>query len=208
MNKALLLLSGGVDSVVLGRFSQLQEHDIHAVCVNYGQPAYLAEQIAARHYARRYGWSLEALRVELKGSKNMGASHGASVIPARNAVLLSMAANIAAVRGISSILIGATAEDYNDYLDCRRDWIESIGSPLLEASGAAVRAPFVTWSRADIVQWAHSNDMCLDMTWSCYAPVDKTGMRMPTYSPCGECASCLQEGSHAAAAVTRPYLKK
>lgn len=187
----LVLLSGGLDSVVLcaqeiesGRFAA-------AVHFIYEHPSQSHERRAVAAFSLHYWRNGKALRIvevnlplhatELAAGEGV---KGTRVVPCRNLAFVAVGCNIAAGMGLSRVVYGATLEDADGYIDCRPAYVKA-ASALCQPFGVTVEAPLARMSRAEIRQHGASIGAPLDVAWSCYQP-SETGVA------CGSCNSCLQ----------------
>ena len=194
------LLSGGVDSTAMV-LRGYQEEKIVTVCVDYGQRSAPMEISAAFAVARKLDIPCDI--VEIRGLE-LGAMNGDSeesrrVVPARNAILLAVATNIAEKDAIwdpwgedgklvssNRVWIGATRTDATDYPDTRKHFILSAQRFFLSGYGITVEAPLLMHdesSRSDRLKLCESYGLT---PWSCYAPLSSG-------APCGACFSCQQD---------------
>jgi 7-cyano-7-deazaguanine synthase len=208
--KAVILLSGGLDSYTAAAIVARQGFDLYALSVRYGQ-RHARELEAARNIARSLG-AVRHLEVEVDLAAIGGSALTAAVpvpkdrqelsspptddipntyVPARNTVFLSLALGWAEVLGARDIVIGANAIDYSGYPDCRPAFLsafERLAAVATKAGveGAAfhVHAPLLTLSKADIIRRGVELSLDYGLTHSCYDPA-------PNGSPCGHCDSCL-----------------
>lgn len=205
--RAIILLSGGLDSYTAGAMAKADLFDLYALTVDYGQ-RHARELQAARAVARRLGVSRHLeLAVDLRaigGSSltsdvavprdrdvNAVAEIPSTYVPARNTVLLSLALAWAEVLDARDIVIGVNALDYSGYPDCRPEFIrafEALASVATRVGvlGARFRihTPLISLSKADIIRRGLSLDLDYSLTHSCYDPG-------PSGAPCGRCDSCL-----------------
>lgn len=214
--KAVILLSGGLDSCTAGAWAKAEGHALHAVSFDYGQ-RHRRELAAARRVGKALGVaSHRVLKVPLgalggsaltdraiavpdapaKGT--IGQRIPATYVPARNTVFLGLALAVAEVEGAQAIVIGANALDYSGYPDCRPAFLEAFErmANLATKAGAEGRtvkvlAPLLHLTKRDIVLLAHRLEAPLHLTWSCY----RGGAR-----PCGACESCVLRAEGFAAA--------
>lgn len=181
----ILLFSGGQDSTLLAlRYAYQIRILLH---VRYDHPAAQQEGRACRdiyNYIRENrseAVEYVALSVPISAAAmRIGPRiEGPRYVPCRNAVMLSIAANIAHTRGIHTIMYGANRDDYADYDDCRGDYMDV----LSELLGIRIYAPLLETSKREIVEdlSGYSNGVT-DLVWSCYEPIG--GAR------CGACNSC------------------
>lgn len=191
----VVLLSGGLDSTVCAHLAMRNGRLHSVVSVYYGQANAQDEQHAAGEWARKHGVAREVVTLTLPGAKAMHTGEGAPgprVVPGRNLILLAHAIGYAATMGATEVWIGANADDYADYPDCRGDFFGGVGRAA-EAYGVAVRAPLATYTKAGVVALAHDLGVDVGATWSCYQTT-RTGR------PCGTCAACVLRARAIAAA--------
>jgi 7-cyano-7-deazaguanine synthase len=203
--KAVVLLSGGLDSYTAGAIAREQGFDVYALTVKYGQ-RHAHEILAARKVAEALGVKAHReLAVDL-GSVGGSALVGdgevpksgpdpniipVTYVPARNTVMLSLALAWAEVLGASDIFIGVNALDYSGYPDCRPEYIEAFERLASLATKAGVngarfhiRAPLIALGKADIIRLGLRLGLDYGITHSCYDP----GLHG---APCGQCDSCV-----------------
>lgn len=171
----LVLLSGGLDSALCYAHAGA---DALALFVDYSQPVAEQEREAARRVAsgrRLYEVTVNGLSL---GDMD-GSNAGPQVVAARNAILLSLACNVAVEVGADEIVIGCNADDFRDYEDCRSQYLDALRDAF-RPFGVRVSAPLLTLSKREIAKRA--SDLGISSTWSCYTPGD---------GPCGYCASCV-----------------
>ena len=204
--KAVLLLSGGLDSYTAGALMQEQGYTLYALSVLYGQRHGL-EIEAARAVAARLGVERHIeLAVDLRRFGGSSLTSDAPVpvdraivpdeipstyVPARNTVMLSLALAWAETLGASDIVIGVNALDYSGYPDCRPEYIAAFETMSrlatkagVEGSPLSIHGPLQHWSKARIIQEGVRLGLDYGLTHSCYDP-DTTGRA------CGRCDSCL-----------------
>lgn len=218
---AIILLSGGLDSMVAAAIARERGFVLHALSIDYGQ-RHRCELQAARQIADRLGaerHSIVALDLAAFGGSALtsaiavpkeGLAPGIPVtyVPARNLVFLSLTVACAEAAGAQDIFIGVNALDYSGYPDCRPEFIASFAETARLATKAGVEgrpfrihAPLQYLSKADIAR--ECDRLCLDpaWSWSCYDPTDD-GLA------CGRCDSCrLRKKGFAEAGLTdsTPY---
>lgn len=202
MTKAVVLLSGGLDSATVLYHAQAKNFETHCLIFDYGQ-RHRKEILAAKKIAKLSGSSFELVQIGLpwKGSalldqainvpkhrrlneKNIPVTY----VPARNIIFLSFAASYAEAIHAKHIFIGANAVDYSGYPDCRPRFIKSFQDMLAQGLKTGVQGkiikvqtPLIHLSKAQIIRKALKLGVPLDLTWSCYQ-----GLR----HPCGVCDSC------------------
>lgn len=190
----LVLLSGGLDSSVL--LAHIGGH-VEAVSFDYGQ-RHRRELDSARRLARHYESPHHVIDLSGLGSHLSSALTGhsdvpdgtydaktmsATVVPNRNAILLGVAAGVAASRGLGQVAVAVHAGDHAIYPDCRPEFIDAINHATVLSCGVEVVAPFVTWTKRQIVERGRELGVPFDLTWSCYQGGD---------APCERCGTCLE----------------
>ena len=203
--RAVVLLSGGLDSATAAAMAKAEGWAIDALTVRYGQ-VHAVEIDAARRVARALGVDRHVeLDIDLgafggsalvgegavpKGRDLESAGIPSTYVPARNTVFLSLALAFAETRGADRIAIGVNAVDYSGYPDCRPDYLEAFErmARLATRAGAEGRdiriyAPLATMSKAQIIRAGTSLGVDYGLTHSCYDP-------LPGGRPCGACDSC------------------
>jgi 7-cyano-7-deazaguanine synthase len=203
--KAVLLLSGGLDSYTAGAIARAHGYDLSALTIRYGQ-VHAAEIDAARRVAKALGvvrhLELDVPLSKFGGSALVGegeipknrALDGSDIpityVPARNTVFLSLAMAWAEALGAETIVIGVNALDYSGYPDCRPEFLRAFEHLASVATKAGVEghplrilAPLLELSKAEIIRRGLSLDVDYGLTLSCYDPT-------PHGRPCGRCDSC------------------
>jgi 7-cyano-7-deazaguanine synthase len=221
--RAVVLLSGGLDSLTAAAIAKADGYELYALSVRYGQ-IHAREIDAARAAARALGVVKHVeIAVDLAafgGSALVG--DGAipkdrpldndqtippTYVPARNTVFLSLALAWAEVVGATGIVIGVNALDYSGYPDCRPEYLHSFERVATLATKAGVEgrplkilAPLVHLSKAEIIKRGLALGLDYGLTHSCYDP-------LPSGAPCGRCDSCrLRAKGFAEAGVADPGL--
>lgn len=204
---AVVLLSGGLDSATALACAKRDGFDVLALSVVYGQrharELQSARAVAKALQAREHkvveaplaafgGSALTDRRVRVpraRSLKQIGRGIPVTYVPARNTVLLALAAAYAEARGARAIYIGANAIDYSGYPDCRPEFLRAFERALargtkagLEGRAIRIRAPLVRKSKAQIVRLALRLKVPVELTWSCY---------LGGALACGTCDSCL-----------------
>ncbi len=202
MNKAVVLLSGGLDSATTLYFAQAKGIRCHCLVFDYGQ-RHRREIKSAVALAKRAKCAYSIVKINLpwKGSalldkaiilpRNKPLNRKgipATYVPARNIIFLSFAASCAEAIGAVDVFIGANVVDYSGYPDCRPGFIKSFQAMLalglksgVEKKPLCLQTPLIRKTKAQIVKMALNLKVPLELTWSCY----KGGAR-----PCGVCDSC------------------
>ena len=200
---AVVLLSGGLDSMVTAGLAREAGFALHALTIDYGQrhrrELAAAEAIAAhldvaRHVVlpldlRQFGGS--ALTADIDVPKTgVGTDIPITYVPARNLIFLSLTVGFAEASGASDIFIGVNALDYSGYPDCRPEFIASFAETArlatkagVEGSPFAVHAPLQHMGKAEIAAEAARLGLDPAWSWSCYDPA-------PDGRACGLCDSC------------------
>jgi 7-cyano-7-deazaguanine synthase len=218
--RAVLLLSGGLDSYTAGAIAKSEGYDLFALTVRYGQvharEIESARQAAAALGAKRH-LELDVPLSQIGGSALVGdgavpkdraldeAGIPSTYVPARNTVFLSLAMAWAEVTGAEAIVIGVNALDYSGYPDCRPEYLAAFERVAALATKAGVEgrplrilAPLLQLSKAEIIRRGLALGLDYGLTLSCYDP-DRDGR------PCGRCDSCrLREKGFADAGVADP----
>lgn len=174
-----VLLSGGVDSLLCAELANRDGVLAGCVFVDYGHPSQIGEGWKAFSYAGSRGIPLLAPHVRDLDLGAMQTGKGACVVPARNAILLSVAANAARRLGAQTLTIGANAADQRDYPDCRPAFFAAMSQAL----GMQIRTPLLEQSKAEIIEAARRCGLERSDCWSCYAG---------GCHECGSCASCVE----------------
>jgi len=223
-SKAVLLLSGGLDSYTAGGIARRDGYELYALTVRYGQ-VHAAEVAAARDVARslqvRRHVELDVNLAAFGGSALVGdgeipkdreldaADIPVTYVPARNTIFLSLALGWAEVVGAEAILIGVNALDYSGYPDCRPEYLEAFERVAALATKAGVEggrmqilAPLLHLSKAQIIREGIALGLDYGLTHSCYDP-DPSGV------PCGRCDSCrLRARGFMEAGIEDPALRR
>ena len=223
--KAVVLLSGGLDSYTAAAIAAREGYVLHALTVRYGQ-VHAREVDAARRVARALGAAahreLEVNLAALGGSSLLGdgavprdrdlddpVAIPSTYVPARNTVFLSIALAWAEVIGATALVIGVNALDYSGYPDCRPEYLAAFERMASLATRAGVEgrplhvhAPLLHLSKAEIIREGLALGLDYALTHSCYDP-------LPDGAPCGRCDSCrLREKGFREAGVADPLLAK
>jgi 7-cyano-7-deazaguanine synthase len=200
---AIVLLSGGLDSMVAAARAREQGFRVLALTIDYNQ-RHRVEIEAARRIAVEFGaerhivlpldlraFGGSALTSELAVPKT-GVEEGIPVtyVPARNTIFLSLALGWAEAAGARSMFIGVNALDYSGYPDCRPEFISQFERLAnlatkagVEGDGFTIHAPLLHLSKAQIVQESVRLGLDTGLSWSCYDPA-------PGGRHCGLCDSC------------------
>jgi 7-cyano-7-deazaguanine synthase len=218
---AIVLLSGGLDSMVAAGLAREAGFRVFALTIDYNQRHRIELQAAARVAAMvgaerhivlpldlsRFGGS--ALTDDSIAVPKSGVEPGIPVtyVPARNTIFLSVALGWAEAVGARDLFIGINALDYSGYPDCRPAFVSAFEAMArqatkagVEGEGFTVHAPLVSMTKADIAREAVRLGLDAGQSWSCYDPaVDGR--------PCGRCDSCvLRAKGFAEAGLTDPLV--
>ncbi|HEX6661153.1 MAG TPA: 7-cyano-7-deazaguanine synthase QueC [Sphingomicrobium sp.] len=202
MKTAVVLLSGGLDSMVCAALARESGFEVIALTVDYGQrhrieldsARRIAATLADRHVVlpldlRVFGGS--ALTSDMAVPKG-GVGEGIPVtyVPARNTIFLSLALGLAEASGASDIFIGVNALDYSGYPDCRPDFVaefERLANLAtkagIEGDRFTIHAPLLHLAKADIAREAQRLGIDAGLSHSCYDP-------LPDGTHCGQCDAC------------------
>lgn len=187
--KAVVLLSGGIDSTVVLYSALDQGYNVTALSFDYGQRhAYeleCAARIAAHRNVPHIVQSLALSHVKSPLLDREATKKGNMYVPARNTLFLSYALALCESIAAPHIFIGANADDFSGYPDCRPDYIRAfqrVANLAGVQQGYEIRAPLINLNKQEIVLKGHALGVDFDMTSSCYAPVDGVA--------CGICDAC------------------
>jgi 7-cyano-7-deazaguanine synthase len=208
VRRAVVLLSGGMDSATTTAVARDEGFEICALSFRYGQ-RHAPELDAARRVAEHLGVRRHVvLDIDLRafgGSaltsdvavpkdtplEEIGTIIPATYVPARNTIFLSFALGWAETLGASDIFIGANALDYSGYPDCRPEYIEAFERMANLATRAGVEGqrlrihtPLIQLSKAEIIHLGRRLGVDFAITWSCYDP-------SPDGKACGRCDACI-----------------
>lgn len=205
--KAVVLLSGGLDSTTVLAIAHAEGYELHALSFDYGQ-RHQREIDAANAVAHHYGVTLhKTITIDLRAfggsalTADIAVPHTRNLeemahdipityVPARNTIFLSFALAYAEVGGANDIFLGINAIDYSGYPDCRPEYLEAyermanLATRASTQDGRVLRlhAPLVRMSKADIVRKGTELGVPYELTWSCYEGDERA---------CGTCDSCL-----------------
>jgi len=220
--KAVILLSGGLDSSTVLAIAIAQGYECHTMSFDYGQ-RHKAELNAAQNLAKSLGakthrvMSMDmraiggsALTDESIDVPVSGVEEGEipiTYVPARNTVFLSYALGLAEVLGADNVFIGVNAVDYSGYPDCRPEYIaafETMGNLATKAGVEGhkmhIQTPLIDLTKSEIIQQGIKNGVDYSLTVSCYQ-ADDLGRA------CGECDSCrLRKQGFSDAGVSDPTI--
>ena len=202
MKTAIVLLSGGLDSMVCAGLARESGFSVVALTVDYGQrhrveldaATAIAARLADRHIVlpldlRAFGGS--ALTSDIDVPKDgVGKGIPVTYVPARNTIFLSLALGLAEASGARDIFIGVNALDYSGYPDCRPEFIDEFQKLAnlatkagVEGEGFKIHAPLLDMTKAGIAREAQRLGLDVSLSHSCYDP-------LPDGTHCGKCDAC------------------
>ena len=204
MTRAVVLLSGGLDSTTTLAVARRDGFEPHAMTFRYGQrheievdaarrvarAAHVGEHVVVDIDLRTFGGS--ALTSDIPVPRGRGSTHGIPVtyVPARNTIFLSFALAWAEVLDVRDIFIGVNAVDYSGYPDCRPEYIAAYERMAnlatragVEGKATKIRTPLIDLTKAQIITLGMSLGVDYSLTSSCYEPTVH-GVA------CGQCDSC------------------
>ena len=200
MKKAIILLSGGLDSATTLYFAKHKGFDCSCLIFDYAQ-RHKREIKSAKKIAQKTGCPYTVIRIDLpwKGSalldKNVAVPNKrtskipSTYVPARNIIFLSFAFSFAESKGASVIFIGAHAQDYSGYPDCRPEFFKAFEKVIrvgtkagVEGKSIKIETPLINKNKAEIIKLGAKLRVPFELTWSCYRGGSV---------PCGECDSCF-----------------
>ncbi|MDA0830426.1 MAG: 7-cyano-7-deazaguanine synthase QueC [Burkholderiales bacterium] len=201
--KAVILVSGGLDSATTIAYAQSKHFLCHALSIDYGQ-RHISELNFARGLCGHFNVAEhKVIKVDLAAlggsaltdtSQQIPTEKSAGIpstyVPARNTIMLSIALGWAEVLGAQDVFIGANAVDYSGYPDCRPEYIDAYERVAnlatkagVEGSGFRIHAPLIDLKKADIIKVGYKLGVDFSQTISCY-------QASPSGAACGICDSC------------------
>jgi len=208
-SKAVVLLSGGLDSATVLAIAKAEGYDIYALSFAYGQrhawelecARVVASSMGAKEHRtvmidlRAFGGSALTAEIDVpkgRAPEQMSGEIPITYVPARNTIFLSFALAWAEVIGCSDIYLGVNALDYSGYPDCRPEFIAAFERLANLATKAGVEGrqslrihtPLISLTKAEIIHRGLGLGVNYGLTSSCYDP-------SPTGKPCGSCDSCV-----------------
>lgn len=201
--RAVVLVSGGLDSATVLAIAQAAGFECLPLCFDYGQRHHAEMDAARRVCAELVGREPVVMRIDLSAfggsaltDRSIKVPESATTgipityVPARNTVFLSLALAFAEAQGSSDIFIGVNAVDYSGYPDCRPEFIEAFQMLAnvatragVEGNAITIHAPLQYWSKARIISEGNRLGIDYSLTVSCYQ-ADDDGRA------CGRCDSC------------------
>jgi queuosine biosynthesis protein QueC len=212
MKRAVILLSGGIDSTTTLAIALAEGYEAYALSFDYGQRHQIetaaarrvADSLGAKKHAKKHRVAEIDLRVfggsaltghidvpKQRSEKEIGHGIPVTYVPARNTIFLAYALAWTEVISAADIFLGVNAIDYSGYPDCRPEFIEAfqtlanVGTKAgVEGRRFQIHTPLIKFSKAEIIRKAVELDVDLSLTHSCYDP-------SPEDLACGECDSCV-----------------
>lgn len=217
--KAVVLLSGGLDSVTVLALAKSEGYECHALSFDYGQ-RHQVELAAAERLAKTYGAdSFRVMNMNMAAiggsaltderiavpTEGVGESIPVTYVPARNTIFLSYALGLAEVLNADAIFIGVNAVDYSGYPDCRPEYIQAFEHLAnlatktgVEGHRIEIKTPLIHLTKAEIIQLGTRLGVDYALTVSCYQ-ANLAG------EACGLCDSCrLRKQGFAQAGLPDP----
>jgi len=209
MKKAIVLLSGGLDSTTTLAIAKSEGYEVYALSFKYGQRHEIELELASKnadHFKVKKHLTVEfnmrdiggsALTDDIEVPKNPDSDNiPITYVPARNTIFLSFALAWAETLEAGDIFIGANAVDYSGYPDCRPEYIGAFEDMANLATKISVEekmrfkinTPLIKLTKAEIINKGMQLDVDYSQTWSCYDPVFLEGQ--VRYVPCLKCDSC------------------
>jgi len=225
--RAIVLLSGGLDSATALAIAVSEGYEVHAISFRYGQrhavelecAARVAAVLGAREYVvvdfdlRTFGGSALTDSIDVpkdRAPSDMAQGIPITYVPARNTIFLSFALAYAETRGATDAFLGVNALDYSGYPDCRPEYIAAFERMANLATRAGVEGarrfvlhtPLIALTKADIVRRGLALGVDFSLTCSCYDPA-------PDGAPCLRCDACLlRQKGFAEAGIADPVLAR
>ena len=205
--RAVVLLSGGIDSATCLAIARSQGFEPICLSIDYGQ-RHQIELKRAREIARAAGAEFRVVSVDLRAiggssltgefpvpksrsTSEMASGIPVTYVPARNTIFLALALGMAEVVGAQDIFIGVNAIDYSGYPDCRPEFIRAFESLArlatragVEGARCSIHAPLSAMTKAQIIREGAKLGVDYSLTHSCYDPA-------PDGAACGQCDSCI-----------------
>ena len=208
IRRAVLLLSGGMDSATTGAIARAEGFELYALSFRYGQ-RHVVELEAARRVAAAlrvarhaildidlgaFGGSALTAVIDVPKDRpiaSMDAEIPVTYVPARNTIFLSFALGWAETLGACDLFIGANAVDYSGYPDCRPEFLRAfeamarLGTKMgTEGRAISIHSPLISMTKGQIVERGRALGVDFSLTRTCYDPNDRG-------EACGRCDACL-----------------
>ena len=196
--KALVILSGGMDSAVCLGYAVCKYDLVETVTFQYGQThskeiqyaKKLAEHYNVKNHVIDLGNLTDHFKTSLGKNSDLTIPDSATdeipntYVPLRNTIMLSIACGIAESNDIQTVIYGANAIDYSGYPDCRPEYVQAYNDLLVTAINGKpihVDVPLLRLKKSEIVSLGNEINVPFELTWSCYRGTGKS---------CGKCPSC------------------
>ena len=201
---AIVLLSGGLDSMVVAGLAREAGYDLIALTIDYNQrhrveldsAARIAAHLEAKEHIilpldlTRFGGSALTADIDVPKQGEDSGAIPVTYVPARNTIFLSLCLGLAEARDARDLWIGVNALDYSGYPDCRPAFIRSFEATAnlatkagVEGDHFTVHTPLLDMTKADIAREAARLGLDAGMSWTCYDP-------SPDTKACGQCDAC------------------
>lgn len=198
--RALLLLSGGIDSTTLLAKLSSDNYEVFAVSFHYGQKHGI-ELNYARSNAKKYGvkqhYIIEVDKVLFKSSalvnrdfdittyenKELPEGQINAYVPFRNLLFISTALSLAETMKINEVYLAFNSDDKTNFWDCKTDFVEKINEIATSNTSIQIKTPFINLSKSEVVKLSRQLNVDLNNTITCYQPNEAT--------ECGVCLSCV-----------------
>lgn len=213
-NKAVVLLSGGMDSAVLLAHMLYEGYECEALAVDYGQ-RHTRELQAASMVADHYMVGFRVVDMSLVGQQlfagakssqvgeRVDVPHGhytaenmkLTIVPNRNMLLLALAGARAVATEADTVAYAAHAGDHAVYPDCRPGFANAMSEALWEANSPGIQLvrPFIHKTKTDICDRGSQLDVPFQLTWSCYDPQEvRIDVEQGYVIHCGKCGTCVE----------------
>lgn len=198
--KAIAVVSGGMDSVTAAHLLSEQGYLVDVLAFNYGQ-RHSKELLYSKMCADDLGSSFNIIDlsctkwafggsaltddIQVPDGHYAADNMRATIVPNRNAVMLSIAYSVAVLRNADAVCIGVHSGDHPIYPDCRPEFVAAFESAMIASTGRNIQllAPFINKTKADIISCGSSIGVDYRKTWSCYRGLDLH---------CGTCGTCTE----------------
>lgn len=224
MKRAVVLLSGGLDSATAAAIAKDFGYELYALTFDYGQRHRreieaaqavgeflgIKDQVVVTFDLRKWGGSALTADIDVptdRATDEMSQGIPSTYVPARNTIFLSFALGYAETLGADTIFIGANQVDYSGYPDCRDEYLRAFETMANLATKAGVEgtmkfhieAPLINMTKVEIIKAGLALNLDYGLTWSCYKGGEK---------PCGECDSCkIRTAAFESIGLIDPLLK-
>lgn len=202
--KSVVLLSGGMDSLVCAGIALQESEEVYFLHVNYGQKTSSKELQSFKNICGHYniptqrqkiidgtflqqigGSSLTDQKMEVKDHEQLDTSIPNTYVPFRNSIILSIAVSWAEVLEANTLYIGANFEDSPGYPDCRPSYYDAFNKVIKEGTKdgiISIKTPVIRLKKSEIVKKGRDLSVPFELSWSCYRSEGKA---------CGKCDSCV-----------------